>query len=142
MALVSLLFLYGCAAKVATTNSPSSEANAENTPLAKEKPAPEKKDAYSPVGVWEYTVDTPDGGSGGVLRITGEPGSYEAVLETDQFGSLEIQDLDIVGMSMTGNIDVAGNTAEIEGDFDGDDFSGAVVVGDQVFPLEGTRKSK
>ncbi len=141
LVILTILFIYGCAPKVPTTNSPSTG----NEPVAAaelpDKPT-EKKEAYSPVGVWEYTVDTPDGGSSGVLRITGEPGSYEASLETDQFGTLEISDLEIVGTSMSGSIEVAGNSAEIEGDFDGDEFSGAVVLGDQVLPLEATRTSK
>ncbi len=141
MMLFAALFIYGCAAKVPTTNTPANTGTTADAP-AKEKPAAKKEEAYSPVGVWEYTVDTPDGASSGILRITGGPGTYEASLETDQFGTLEIEGLDIVGTSMTGTINVGGNDAEIECDFDGDDFSGAVVVADDVFPLEGTRKSK
>ena len=145
MAVLAVLFLYGCAAKVPTTNSPAS--TNENTSAATNKKpsakkAKKKEEVYSPVGVWEYIVDTPDGGSSGIMRIIGEPGAFEATLETDQFGTLEIQELDIVGTAMTGTLEVAGTVAELEGDFDGEDFSGAVVMGDDVFPIEGTRTSK
>jgi len=137
------LFMYGCAAKVPSTNTTTSEEGSTATTSASKKEVVKKKaPAYSPVGIWEYTVDTPDGGSSGIMRISGAPGAYEASLETDQYGILEIEGLDIVGMSMSGSIEVAGTIADIEGDFDGDEFSGAVVMGDQVFPLEATRTSK
>jgi hypothetical protein len=144
MLLLMALFIFSCAAKVPSTNTQAKNQPGDAAPAApaKKEVVKKKAPAYSPIGVWEYTVDMPDGGSYGVMNITGEPGAYEASLETDQFGTLEILGLDIVGMSMSGNIEVAGTTAELEGDFDGDDFSGAVVMGDQVFPLEATRTSK
>jgi hypothetical protein len=147
MGMLALLamFIFSCAAKVPSTNSQAANNqsnDATQAAPAKKEVVKKKAPVYSPVGVWEYTVDTPDGGAAGIMRITGEPGAYEASLETDQFGTLEIEGLDIVGMSMSGSIEVAGTIAEIEGDFDGDDFSGAVVMGDQVFPLEGIRTSK
>jgi len=142
MGMLALLaiFIFSCAAKVPSTNTQSADGQATAAP-AKNEVVEKKAPAYSPVGVWEYTVDTPDGGSSGVMRITGEPGSFEASMATDQFGTLDVLGLDIVGMSMSGSIEVAGTTADIEGDFDGDDFSGGVVMGDQVFPLEATRTS-
>lgn len=141
MLLVLALFIFSCAAKVPSTNTEAGTNQSNNAAPAKKEVVEKKAPAYSPVGVWEYTVDTPDGGSSGVLRITGEPGSYKASMETDQFGTLEVGGLDISGKSMSGSIEVAGTTADIEGDFEGDDFSGAVVMGDQVFGLEATRTS-
>lgn len=128
--LVMLLFMVGCAASNTTSNSGVASKKAK-----KVKP-------YDPTGTWEYTVETPDGASGGKLVIEGNPGAYTASLGTDQFGTLEISGVDVQGTSMTGEIDVMGNSASIECDFDGDTMSGAVYVGEDSFPLEGNRVSK
>ena len=122
------VFLVGCAASGTPTNS---SAKAE----AKAKP-------YDPTGVWEYAVDTPDGGSSGTLRINGSPGAYTASLETDQFGTLELYGVSVQGTAMTGAIEVMGTAAEIECQFDGDTMSGAVYLGQEVFPMSGKRVSK
>lgn len=121
-------FVVGCAASGTTTNS-SAKATA--------KPKP-----YDPAGVWEYQVDTPDGGSGGTLRINGSPGAYTAALETDQFGTLEVNGVTVQGTNMTGSIEVMGTVAEIECQFEGETFSGAVYLGQDAFPMSGKRVSK
>ncbi|OEK05937.1 hypothetical protein [Roseivirga misakiensis] len=127
--LVMVLFVVGCAA----SNTASTGTTAKNS--KKEKP-------YDPTGTWEYTVETPDGANGGKFIIAGNPGAYSASLETDQFGTLELQNLDVQGTAMTGDIEVMGNTASIECDFDGDTMSGAIYFGEDSFPLEGKRVSK
>lgn len=124
---VMLLFVVGCAA--------SGTANSSAKKSKKEK-------AYDPTGTWEYSVDAPDGATGGKLVIQGDPGTYTAQLETDQFGTIEVNDVDFQGTAMTGNIDVMGNVAEIECDFEGDTFSGVVYFGEDTLPMEGRRVSK
>ena len=131
-------FLGGCASSGLTANS---SAEAGNTSGKKSKKA-KKEEVYNPAGVWEYTVETPDGGNAGLMRISGEPGNFEVMLETDQFGELRVYDLEMTGESMSGKIDVAGVSAEVEGDFDGESFSGAVILGDEAYPLEAMRTSK
>lgn len=101
-----------------------------------------KAEPYNPTGTWEYMVDTPDGGAGGTMVITGGPGAYTGTLDTDQFGTLELMDLDIVDTNMTASLEVMGTGADIEGAFDGDTFSGAVYLGEDAFPMEATRVSK
>lgn len=122
------VFLVGCAASGTPTNS-SAQAEAKSKP-------------YDPAGVWEYSVDTPDGGSTGTLRINGNPGAYTASLETDQFGTLEMNGVNVQGTNMTGSIEVMGTVAEIECQFDGDNLSGAVYLGQEVYPMNGKRVSK
>jgi len=101
-----------------------------------------KKKAYDPTGSWEYYVDTPDGGSGGTMTISGSPGAYTGTLSTDQFGTLELTGLDVVDTNMTATIEVMGTGADIEVAFDGDTFSGVVYLGEDAFPMEGKRTSK
>ncbi|MBO6661749.1 hypothetical protein [Roseivirga sp.] len=121
-------FVVSCAASGTTTNS-SAKAEA-------------KQKAYDPAGVWEYSVDTPDGGSSGTLRIMGSPGAYSATLETDQFGTLDVNGVTVQGTNMTGSIEVMGTVAELECQFDGDAMSGAVYLGQDAFPMTGKRVSK
>lgn len=133
-----LSFLGSCAASNA-----SGVTNADGSTTASSKKGKKvKKEIYNPSGEWVYDVETPDGGSSGTMTVMGGPGTYEVVLKTDQFGELRVYDLEMTGETMTGKIDVAGLTAEVEGDFDGDSFSGAVIMGDEVYPLEATRTSK
>lgn len=127
--MVMLLFVVGCAASSTATTGTASKAKA--------KPKP-----YDPTGTWEYTVETPDGGSGGTLVVTGSPGSYAATLETDQFGALELTEVSMDGQTMTGSIEVMGNYADIECTFDGEAFTGSVYLGEDAFPMEGKRVSK
>lgn len=122
------IFLVGCAASGTPTNS---------TAKAEAKPK-----VYNPAGSWEYTVETPDGGSSGTMTINGNPGAYTASLQTDQFGTLEINGLNIQDTNMTGNIEVMGTSAQIECQFDGDNMTGAVYLGQDVFPMSGKRVSK
>lgn len=127
--IVTLLFVAGCAV---TNTAADGKAGKKG----------EKNEVYDPTGTWEYSVEAPDGATGGKLVIQGAPGIYTASLETDQFGTLEISDVDVQGTSMTGSIDVMGNTADIECDFEGDTFTGSVYVGEDALPMEGRRVSK
>ncbi|MEC7754583.1 MULTISPECIES: hypothetical protein [Roseivirga] len=126
-ALLSVV-LAGCAASGTTTNSSAKKAV--------------KAKVYDPTGVWEYFVNTPDGGSSGTMRISGNPGAYTASLETDQFGVLEMNGVTVQDRNLTGSIEVMGTVAEIECQFDGDTMDGAVYMGQDTFPMSGKRVSK
>ncbi len=126
LALAVIAFVASCAG----TDASSGSAKAD-------KPKP-----YDPTGTWEYIVDTPDGGSGGTMVISGAPGAYTGSLETDQFGTLELMGMDIVDQNMTASIEVMGTGADIEVSFEEDTFSGAVYLGEDAYPIEGTRVSK
>ena len=126
--LVIAVFTVGCAASGTATNS---SAKAKNQPKV-----------YDPTGVWEYLVDTPDGGSSGTLRINGNPGAYTASLETDQFGTIEMTGVSVQDSNLTGRMEVMGTVAEIECQFDGDNMVGSVFLGQDAFPMSGKRVSK
>ena len=101
-----------------------------------------KKKVYDPTGTWEYYVDTPDGGSGGTMIISGSPGAFTGTLSTDQFGTLELMGLDIVDQNLTATLEVMGTGADVEVAFDGETFSGVVYLGEDGFPMQGERVSK
>lgn len=134
----SIMLMGGCAS-TNTSSSATADAGSDNGRKGRKA---KQEEVYSPVGTWEYSVETPDGGGAGTMKISGAPGTFEVLLQTDQFGELRVYDLNMTGESMAGKIDVAGMTAEVEGDFDGDNFSGAVILGDEAYPLEATRISK
>lgn len=121
------LFTFGCAASSNPTNKSAKK---------------ETKKIYNPTGVWEYYVETPDGGSSGVMRVIGNPGAYEVTMETDQFGVLELQGVSIVDGNLTGTIEVMGNFATVECVFAGETMGGSVFLGPDAFPLTGERVSK
>lgn len=125
--LVVTIFTFGCAASSNPTNKAAKK---------------ETKKVYDPTGVWEYYVETPDGGSSGVMRVTGNPGAYEVAMETDQFGVLELQGVSIVDGNMTGTLEVMGNYASVECVFTGETMEGSVFIGPDGFPLSGKRVSK
>ena len=133
-------FFSGCAA-TGTASDSASDTSVAGTTGKKGRKA-KKEETYSPAGVWEYTVEAPNGGGSGIMRVTGQPGNFEVVLETEQFGELRVYDLDMSLNSMNGKIDVSGFTAEIEGDFDEDEFVGYLSLGDEAFPMEAVRTSK
>ena len=91
---VMVLFVVGCAA--------SNDASTAGISGKRAK----KVKAYDPTGTWEYSVETPDGANGGNFIIGGNPGAYTASLETDQFGTLQLENVDVQGTSMTGDIEV------------------------------------
>ncbi|WP_339700532.1 hypothetical protein [uncultured Roseivirga sp.] len=130
LGLAIAVFIVGCAA--------GKSASSETAKV--EKKAKEK--AYDPRGVWNYSVQTPDTDSYGIMRITGDNGLYAAVMETDQFGTLNVTGFTVVGNAFSGSIEVMGTTANIEGSFDGDSMAGYVNMGADSFPVQGTRKSK
>lgn len=130
LGLILAVSIVGCAA--------GKSASSEMTKA--EKKAKEK--AYDPKGVWNYTVQTPNADSYGIMRITGDNGLYAAVMETDQFGTINVTGFTVVGNAFSGSLEVMGTTANIEGSFDGDSMSGYVNMGADSFPVQGTRKSK
>lgn len=92
---------------------------------------------FNPVGNWEYKVTTDV--SYGVITIAGDKGNYTGKMTTEVFGTLEVMNLRIKDMSLTGDLDVGGTPAKIKCDFDGDKISGAVTAGSDKFPFVGKR---
>ena len=99
------------------------------------------EEVYNPSGIWRYEILTPNQENYGIMKITGQPGYFEVLLETDQFGELRVYNLEMTGESMSGMVDFGGSIANIDGDFDGDEFDGAITVGDNTYPIEATRTS-
>ncbi len=99
--------------------------------------------AYDPSGTWNYEIETPDGAISGDMTIAKTDGEYEIAVETDDFGTLELEDVELKDNEMTASVDVQGVTAEFEIEFDGDEMSGIVLYGGEELPIVAEReKSK
>ncbi len=105
--------------------------------------AMDKAPAYDPSGTWNYEIETPDGAISGDMTIAKTDGEYEISVETDDFGTLELEDVELKDKEMTASVDVQGVTAEFEIEFDGDEMSGIILYGGEELPIVAEReKSK
>jgi len=49
--------------------------------------------AYDPSGIWDYTVVTEEGDLTGEMTIEKEDGDWQITIETDMYGTLELEDV-------------------------------------------------
>lgn len=104
--------------------------------------AMDKAPAYDPTGTWNYEIETPDGAISGDMTITKTDGEFEVKVETDDFGTLELEDVEVKEKEMTASVDVQGVTAEFEVEFDGDEMSGIILYGGEELPIVAEREKK
>lgn len=99
-----------------------------------------KAKTFPAAGMWDYEVtNTPDGDNSGVLTLTPSGDTYIGKINGDA-GETELSDLKIVDKKLTCTFEVQGYEAEIAGDFDGDNFTGKVMVAGYEFPMTMVRK--
>ena len=99
--------------------------------------------AYDPTGTWNYEIETPDGAISGEMEIEKEGEGYKVVIGTDDFGDLELEDVEFNDKNeMTGSVDVQGVTAEFEVEFEDDSMSGVIFYGGEELPIEAERDGK
>ena len=100
--------------------------------------------AVNPVGLWSFTVSTPQGDVGGTITIEGSPGDWSGIITNDQ--SDEPADLDNITLeddvfSFTFDAEQMGTIA-VTMTISGDDIEGTVTVpGFGDVPLTGNRSS-
>ena len=116
-----------CASKLSSTNSGKMEGESE---------------VYSPAGVWEYELETPESIEVGLLTLIEEDGEYTASVEIDGAGIFDFQTVEIIGTTMTGSVDIMGSVSEVKAEFDGETLSGIVNQNGLSMKLEATRISK
>ena len=104
--------------------------------------AMDKAPAYDPSGTWTYEIETPDGTISGEMEIEKDGDSYTVVIGTDDFGDLELEDVEVEGNEMTGSVDVQGVTAEFEVEFEDDTMDGVILYGGEELPIVAERDSQ
>ncbi len=96
---------------------------------------------YDPVGVWDWTVSTDEGDMTGEMTISqNEDKEFELSIETDQFGTIECDDVTLDGNTMEATAEVEGDIIEFEFEFDGDTMEGFVATPDGDLPIEAERR--
>ena len=96
---------------------------------------------YDPNGVWDWTVSTDEGDMTGEMTISqNEDKEFEVSIETDQFGTIECDEVSLEGTTMEATAEVEGDIIEFEFEFDGDEMEGVVGTPDGDLPIEAERR--
>jgi hypothetical protein len=97
-----------------------------------------KEDAY--LGDWEYLVEgTPNGDVTGVMNIAKDGDAFVGKLTSDM-GEIELNDLSIVEDKLSANFEIQGMTLDMDGTFNGPQFTGTIGVDYNTFPVTATKK--
>lgn len=102
----------------------------------------EIQNAYDPTGTWNYEVETPDGNLTGEMTIKKVDGEFEVKIESDVYGTLELEDITFEKMVMEASIEIEGDQIEFEWEFDGDSMEGTVYSGEDELAMTAERASK
>ncbi len=131
--LLTMLILYGCAVKP-TASKP--EKDVLDTGKSKESV---KID--SPVGTWEYSLETPDGIQTGSIKIIQIQEKYSAELVMG-IGNFDFQFMEVEGEKITGSVDIMGAISHMEAKYEGDEMTGTVFQDDLVMKLKAVRTER
>ena len=97
-----------------------------------------KEDAY--LGDWEYLVEgTPNGDVTGIMNISKDGDAFVGKLTSDM-GEIALNDLSIAENKLSANFDIQGMTLDMDGTFDGPQFTGTIGVDYNTFPMTATKK--
>jgi len=101
------------------------------------------QDNFTPVGVWVYSVSTPDGDLTDEMTITkDEEGGFEVSIESDVYGTMELEDITFEKMVMEASVELNGDNVSFEFEFDGDSMEGMVYAGEDELTITAERKKK
>jgi hypothetical protein len=93
------------------------------------------------VGEWHYTYQNMDGtDAAAIMTITEAENVYTGVLSS-QMGSVDLQDLVITDGKLTAKFDIQGYVMSMKGGFEGDTYTGSVIIDGNEFPMIATRKA-
>jgi len=87
------------------------------------------------MGEWEYVVEELPVDIDGTLVLSQEEGVIKTLMITPM-GELEIEGLTIVDGTLKAEFDAQGNMVELEGKFDGENYSGYLTVQDTDFVMK------
>jgi len=97
-----------------------------------------KEAAY--LGDWEFLVEgTPNGDVSGVMNISKEGDAYIGKLVSDM-GEILLNELSIVEDKLSANFDIQGMTLDMNGTFDGPQFTGIIGLDYDSFPVTASKK--
>lgn len=83
-----------------------------------------------PSGIWDYEVEAGEGTMTGEMTIKKSDDTYTVSIETTQFGTLELENIELKGNDLKANIDMQGAVIDFEFEFDNDTMKGTVTTPD------------
>lgn len=97
---------------------------------------------YDPTGIWNYEVETPDGNQTGEMKIEKKDKTYQVIIESAVYGTLELKKVKLDKTNMVGEMDLQGSLLDFNMDFDGDRMKGTIYMGESELSLTAERKKK
>jgi hypothetical protein len=96
---------------------------------------------YDPTGTWDYEAQTPDGTVKDVMTIVlNDEGVYEVTIKSQIYGTLELDDVLLDKLVLTGNVDIEGTSIDFEMTFDGDNIEGIINTGEAELTFTAKRQ--
>lgn len=95
---------------------------------------------YDPSGTWDYEVEMAEGTMSDEITISKDDDKYEVSIETTQFGTLELDNIELSGNDLSADIDMQGATIEFKFEFDGDSMKGTVSTPDGELEMTAKRR--
>lgn len=95
---------------------------------------------FGPEGTWEYEVETPDGNVSGEMEISLAEGEYAVTIESDMYGTMELEDVTMEDGVMEATYEMEGMILDFAFEFDGDTLEGVVYVGEDEMGFTAERK--
>ena len=100
-----------------------------------------KKLASAYVGKWNYDLDTPQGNIKGYMEIKNDGKVFTASFNSDM-GTIDLNNFVIKDGKLTATFDIQGNTLDVSGNFNGDNFDGKIGGGGFEIPFKANRQKK
>ena len=99
-------------------------------------------DDYDPSGIWDYEVETPQGSISDKLTISKDGDDYSVSVDTAQYGTLELENIELDDTTLSADFDMEGNVIDFEFEFDGDSMEGTVGTPDGEMDITAERRKE
>ncbi|WP_422079472.1 DUF6797 domain-containing protein [Ulvibacterium sp.] len=90
---------------------------------------------------WSYEIDLGDESPQGILKLVKSDGRDRASMISLDWGTFDLENVSITSDHFSGNFELFGNAAELEGTFTGNTFSGELQINDESSPFVATKLS-
>lgn len=95
------------------------------------------------VGTWDFAISFGEEQSTGTLQLSRSGDAYQGVIRSFDLGKMNIENLKMDGKLMTGSILMwQEDQANLSGEFQGDQFSGSITLGENEYPITAMRQTE
>jgi hypothetical protein len=93
-------------------------------------------------GTWDYEVETEQGTMTGIMTIEKSDDDYEIKIETGQFGTLELEEIELKDKKMSANVEIQGASITFEFKFEGETMEGTISTPDADLDITAKRRKE